>query len=57
MFAVESDGVWGNHDMERIERMLEKMGPVVEEQHGADLTGVGPDDIATNEFIDPAVTE
>lgn len=57
MYAVESDGVWGSHDMERIERMLEKMGPVVEEQHGADLTGVGPDDIATNEFINPDVTE
>lgn len=52
-----SDDVWGNHDMDKMERILTELGPVIEEQAGVDLSDVQADDLATNRFIDSSVTE
>lgn len=51
------DDVWGNHDMDKMQRILDNLGPTIEETAGVDLSDVTVDDLATNEFIDDSVTE
>lgn len=51
------DDVWGNHDMDKMQRILDNLGPTIEETAGVDLSDVTVDDLATNEFIDDSITE
>lgn len=51
------DDVWGNHDMDKMERILDELGPIIEETAGVDLSDVTADDLATNKFVDDSVTE
>lgn len=51
------DDIWGNHDMDKMQRILEDLGPIIEETAGVDLSDVTVDDLATNDYIDETVTE
>lgn len=51
------DDVWGNHDMDKMQRILDNLGPTIEETAGVDLSDVTVDGLATNQFIDDSVTE
>jgi hypothetical protein len=49
------DGTLGNFDMERVRRVIEIVTPIFAEQRKPVKQGLKPEDIATNEFIDPNI--
>lgn len=50
------DGVFGNFDTERVQRVIDEFAPILGES-GTDVAdGLAPEDLVTNEFIDDAIT-
>lgn len=49
------DDTYGNFDPARLERFFGIVGAVYAQRGTALPEGLGPDDVATNEFIDPAI--
>jgi hypothetical protein len=49
------DQTLGNFDMARVGRMLEIVTPIFTAQRQPPKAGLGPEDIATNEFIDERI--
>ena len=50
-----SDGVIGNFDMKRVQRMIEITGPIFAAQRKPIKDGLKPEDVVTNEFIDTKI--
>ncbi|HZD38161.1 MAG TPA: hypothetical protein VE664_05935 [Actinomycetes bacterium] len=50
-----SDKTLGNFDMNRIKRTMDIVGPIYAAQKQPIKAGLKPEDIATNEFINPAI--
>jgi hypothetical protein len=50
-----SDKTLGNFDMNRVKRTIDIVGPIYAAQKQAVKAGLTPEDIATNEFINPAI--
>ena len=50
-----ADKTLGNLDMARIQRMIDIVKPIFAAQHKPIRPGLTPQDIATNEFIDPNI--
>jgi hypothetical protein len=50
-----SDKTLGNFDMTRIKRTIDIVGPIYAAQKQPVKAGLGPEDLATNEFINPAI--
>ncbi|ROO87054.1 ABC-type nitrate/sulfonate/bicarbonate transport system substrate-binding protein [Actinocorallia herbida] len=46
------DATLGNYDLERVQTLIDLIGEYAPD---ADITGITPDDLVTNEFIDPAI--
>lgn len=46
---------FGSFDMERVQQVIDDEGPVLADQGAVLKDGVTPEDIATNQFIDPAI--
>jgi hypothetical protein len=49
------DGTLGNFDMERVRRVIEIVTPIFSAQRKPMKQGLKPEDVATNEFIDPKI--
>lgn len=49
------DGTLGNLEMERVRRVIEIVTPIFTGQRKPVKQGLKPEDIATNEFIDPNI--
>jgi hypothetical protein len=49
------DDTLGNFDMTRVQRVIEIMNPILTAQKKPAKEGLKPDDIVTNEFIDPKI--
>ena len=49
------DKTLGNFDTARVQRMIDIVGPIFTAQRQPPKAGLKPDDIATNEFIDPSI--
>jgi hypothetical protein len=50
-----SDRTLGNFDMSRIKRTIDVVGPIYAAQKQPVKAGLTPEDLVTNEFIDPAI--
>jgi hypothetical protein len=50
-----SDQTLGNFDNARLQRMIEIVTPIFTAQNQPPKSGLKPEDIATNEFIDPSI--
>jgi hypothetical protein len=50
-----SDKILGNFDMNRIKRTIDIVGPIYAAQKQPVKAGLTPEDIVTNEFINPAI--
>jgi hypothetical protein len=50
------DQTLGNFDMNRVQRMIDILKPVLERQGRPVQEDLKPEDLATNEFIDPAIS-
>ncbi len=50
-----SDQTLGNFDNARLQRMIEIVTPIFTAQNQPPRSGLKPEDIATNEFIDPSI--
>jgi hypothetical protein len=51
-----ADQTLGNFDMNRLQRMIDIIEPVLERQRRPVPKDLKPEDIATNEFIDPSIS-
>jgi hypothetical protein len=51
-----TDGHIGDFDMARVQKVMQIMGPILAAQRQSVKEGLKPDDIATNEFIDPKIS-
>jgi hypothetical protein len=49
------DGTLGNSEMERVRRAIEIVTPIFSAQRKPVKQGLKPEDVATNEFIDPKI--
>ena len=49
------DKTLGNFDTARVQRMIDIVGPIFTAQRQPPKAGLKPEDIATNEFIDPSI--
>ena len=49
------DGTHGNFDTARVQTLIDQSTPIFTEQGSAPKSGLTPDDLVTNEFIDPAI--
>jgi hypothetical protein len=49
------DGTIGNFDMARVQKMIQIVGPIFAGQKKPIKEGLKPEDVATNEFIDPSI--
>ena len=49
------DQTLGNFDTARVQRMIEIVTPIFTAQRQPPKEGLTPEDIATNEFIDPSI--
>jgi hypothetical protein len=54
--ANGTDGVMGSFDLERVAGLIEIAVPVYTEQGATPKDGLVPEDIVTNEFIDPSIS-
>ncbi|WP_158647845.1 hypothetical protein [Nocardioides houyundeii] len=50
--ANGADGAIGSFEADRVQTLMD----IVEKHAGADLDGLGPEDMFTNEFIDPSIS-
>ncbi len=53
--ANGTDGVFGSFDMDRVSGLIEKAIPVYESLGQTPKEGLTPEDIVTNEFLDPTI--
>lgn len=56
LVANGADGVLGSFDLERVAGLIEIAIPVYEAQGATPKAGLVPEDIVTNEFIDPSIS-
>ena len=49
------DGMLGNFETERVRRVIEIVTPIFTEQRKPVKQGLKPEEITTNEFIDPKI--
>ncbi|MCB0955713.1 MAG: hypothetical protein R2694_10450 [Ilumatobacteraceae bacterium] len=54
--ANGTDGVMGSFDMDRVAGLIELAVPIYEAQGATPKEGVTPEDIVTNQFIDPSIS-
>lgn len=54
--ANGTDGVMGSFDLDRVAGLIEVATPVYTEQGAAPKDGLVPEDIVTNQFIDPSIS-
>ncbi|CCH86940.1 conserved exported protein of unknown function [Modestobacter italicus] len=50
-----NDGTHGNFDTARVQTLIDQTTPIFTEQGTAPKSGITPDDLVTNEFIDTAI--
>ena len=55
LVANGPDGTLGSFDMDRVAELIELAVPVYEAQGASPKEGVTPEDIVTNQFIDPSI--
>jgi hypothetical protein len=53
--GTPSDGVIGNFNTERVQKLIAIVGPIFAAQRKPIKEGLKPEDVATNEFIDPKI--
>ncbi len=53
--ANGTDGTMGSFDMDRVAELIELATPIYTEQGATPKDGLVPDDIVTNQFIDPSI--
>lgn len=49
------DATLGNFDMDRVQKVLDIVGPIYAEQGTPLRQGLSPQDLVTNEFVDPSI--
>jgi hypothetical protein len=49
------DGTLGNFEMDRVQKIIDIVTPIMTAQKQTVKPGLKPEDIATNEFIDPKI--
>ncbi|HXF57282.1 MAG TPA: ABC transporter substrate-binding protein [Actinomycetota bacterium] len=54
LVSNENNDTLGDYEMERVQRVLDQLKPIFEGLEGFD-PNITPDDIVTNEFIDPSI--
>jgi hypothetical protein len=50
-----TDSTLGNFDQARIKRIIDIVTPILTSQRAAPKQGLKPEDLSTNEFIDPSI--